>query len=123
MDSDGGGFRAPERYPAGLCALALAVGDVGGHQGGCLHLGEQHRADAGDAEVLDHHPSARGGGRGDPETYCRADRLRGHLGLSAAEGVCIQSAHRLADMGDRHGVLCRPGLQTAGGTVVPEALP
>ena len=123
MDSDGGGFRAPERYPAGLCALALAHGDLADGTGGDIHPGEQHRADAGDAEVLDHHPPARGGGRGYPETYRRPDSRRCHPGLSAAEGVCIQSAHRLADMGDRHGVLRRPALQTAWRALVPEALP
>ena len=123
MDSHHRGFRAIECHLAGVCRMALAVGVLGGRQGGCLRPGEQHRADAGDAEVLDHHPPARGGGRGDPETYRRTDRRRGHPGLSAAEGVCLQSAHRLADMGDRHGVLRRPALQTAGGTVVPEALP
>ena len=89
MDSDGGGLRASERYLAGLCPLALAHGNLADGTGGDIHPGEQHRADAGYAEVLDHHPPARGGGWGDSETYCRADRLRGHPGLSAAEGVCL----------------------------------
>ena len=42
MDSDGGGLRAPERYLAGLCALALAHGDLADGTGGDIHPGEQH---------------------------------------------------------------------------------
>ena len=89
MDSDGGGFRAPERYPAGLCALALAHGDLADGTGGDIHPGEQHCADADDAEVLDNYPPARDWGGGDPKAYCGANFRRCYSVLSTAEGVCV----------------------------------
>ena len=89
MDSDGGGLRAPERYLAGLCALALAHGDLADGTGGDIHPGEQHCADAGDAEVLDNHPPARDRGGGYPKAYRRANSRADCAGLPAAEGVCV----------------------------------
>ena len=123
MDSHHRGFRVIERHLAGLCPLALAHGNLADGTGGDIHPGEQHRADAGDAEVLDYYPPARDRGGGGTKAYRRANSRADCAGLSAAEGVCIQSAHRLADMGDRHGVLRRPALQTAWRTLVPETLP
>ena len=47
MDSHYRGFLALECYLAGICALALADGNLGYGQGGDIHPGEQHRADVG----------------------------------------------------------------------------
>ena len=89
MDSDGGGLRAPERYLAGLCPLALADGNLGYGQGRDIHLSKQHRVDAGYAEVLNNHSSACGRGWRDTETDRGTDYRWGDPGLSAAEGVCL----------------------------------
>ena len=105
MDSHHRRFRAIECHLAGVCQMALADGDLADGTGGDIHPGEQHRADACDAEVLDNHPPARDRGGGGTKAYRRANSRADCDGLSVAEGVCIQSAHRLADMGDWYDVL------------------
>lgn len=63
MDGDGGGLCGPECRHAGVCQVALADGELACGQGGDIHPGGEHRADAEYAEVLDDYPPAdRGGG-------------------------------------------------------------
>ena len=89
MDGHHRRFLALECYLAGICALALADGNLGYGQGRDIHLSKQHRVDAGYAEVLNNHSSACGRGWRDPETDRGTDYRWGDPGLSAAEGVCL----------------------------------
>ena len=89
MDGHHRRFLALERYLAGLCALALADGNLADGTGGDIHPSEQHCADAGDAEVLDNHPPARDRGGGGTKAYRRANSRADCDGLSTAEGVCV----------------------------------
>lgn len=111
MDGHHRRLRLDERHHSGICLPALADGCLGRGADRDIYPGEQYFPDAEYAEVLDGDPPESRRGWRYPQTYGRHDESAGGVGVSAAEGVCLRPAHRMADLRVGYGLLCASGVQ------------
>ena len=80
-------LRGAERHHPGGSKVFVDGNQLAGQKSGDFYSGEQHCADVGTDEVLDHYPSAISGRRGRATTHHGADNLAVGIGVRVAEGV------------------------------------